>query len=105
MENVLIWLRTYVVDTLGYIEYECRALPIALLCNHFETKEAALDKSANTVVLTRSRKQSNRKVIQRKFRKVGRSERHQRMPHEAKAATKISQYQVASPSRSYVLHS
>jgi hypothetical protein len=41
MENVPIWLRTYVVDTLRYIEYERRALPIALLCNHFETKEAA----------------------------------------------------------------
>jgi hypothetical protein len=46
MENVPIWLRTYVADTLRYIEYERRALPIALLCNHLETKEAALDKSA-----------------------------------------------------------
>ena len=31
---VPIWLRTYVADTLRYIEYERRALPIALICEH-----------------------------------------------------------------------
>jgi hypothetical protein len=38
MEFVPIWLRTYVADTLRYIEYERRALPIALICNEI-TKE------------------------------------------------------------------
>ena len=30
IENVPIWLRTYVADTLRYIEYERRALPVSL---------------------------------------------------------------------------
>jgi hypothetical protein len=33
MDIVPIWLRTYVADTLRYIEYERRALPVALICN------------------------------------------------------------------------
>jgi hypothetical protein len=33
MDIVPIWLRTFVADTLRYIEYERRALPIALICN------------------------------------------------------------------------
>eukprot|EP00934_Nitzschia_sp_Nitz4_P006918 Nitzschia sp. Nitz4//scaffold41_size133979//27876//35172//NITZ4_003333-RA/size133979-snap-gene-0.98-mRNA-1//1//CDS//3329551428//6908//frame0 len=33
MDIVPVWLRTYVADTLRYIEYERRALPIALICN------------------------------------------------------------------------
>jgi hypothetical protein len=33
MNIVPVWLRTYVADTLRYIEYERRALPIALICN------------------------------------------------------------------------
>jgi hypothetical protein len=36
MDIVPVWLRTYVADTLRYIEYERRALPIALICDHFE---------------------------------------------------------------------
>ncbi|KAL7473776.1 hypothetical protein ACHAXS_014443 [Conticribra weissflogii] len=39
IENVPIWLRTYVADTLRYIQYERRALPVALLCNQMEKKE------------------------------------------------------------------
>lgn len=39
IENVPIWLRTYVADTLRYIEYERRALPVALLCNQMERVE------------------------------------------------------------------
>jgi hypothetical protein len=31
IENVPIWLRTYVADTLRYIEYERRALPVSLV--------------------------------------------------------------------------
>ena len=38
IEFVPVWLRTYVADVLRYIEYERRALPIALLCNHFKNK-------------------------------------------------------------------
>ncbi|EJK48860.1 hypothetical protein THAOC_32309, partial [Thalassiosira oceanica] len=36
IDNVPIWLRTYVADCLRYIEYERRALPVALLCNQME---------------------------------------------------------------------
>ena len=36
IENVPIWLRTFVADCLRYIEYERRALPVALLCNQME---------------------------------------------------------------------
>ena len=35
LDNVPIWLKTFAADTLRYIEYERRALPIALLSNHF----------------------------------------------------------------------
>ena len=37
MDFVPIWLRTYVADTLRYVEYERRALPIALICNELFT--------------------------------------------------------------------
>ncbi|KAG7356205.1 SET methyltransferase domain containing protein [Nitzschia inconspicua] len=43
MEIVPIWLRTFVADTLRYIEYERRALPIALLCNEI-TKDNEKEK-------------------------------------------------------------
>lgn len=39
IENVPVWLRTYVADCLRYIEYERRALPVALLCNQMERLE------------------------------------------------------------------
>ena len=39
MDFVPIWLRTYVADTLRYIEYERRALPIALICNSLFSPE------------------------------------------------------------------
>jgi hypothetical protein len=39
MDFVPIWLRTYVADTLRYIEYERRALPIALVCNQLFTED------------------------------------------------------------------
>lgn len=48
IEVVPVWLRTFVADTLRYIEYERRALPIALLCDHLasnkqESEENAID--------------------------------------------------------------
>ena len=36
VEYVPVWLRTYVADILRYIEYERRALPVALLCDHLD---------------------------------------------------------------------
>ncbi len=39
IENVPVWLRTYVAECLRYIEYERRALPVALLCNQMERQE------------------------------------------------------------------
>mmetsp|Transcript_10662 Transcript_10662/g.16290 ORF Transcript_10662/g.16290 Transcript_10662/m.16290 type:complete len:2385 (+) Transcript_10662:186-7340(+) len=47
MENVPVWLRTYVCDVLRYIEYERRALPIALLCNDLKNKKEKQDESAS----------------------------------------------------------
>jgi hypothetical protein len=41
LDNIPIWLRTYVADTLRYIEYERRALPVSLLCNHFSNAQSA----------------------------------------------------------------
>ena len=38
--NIPIWLRTFAADVLRYIEYERRALPIALLCNHFDSDDS-----------------------------------------------------------------
>lgn len=37
MDLVPVWLKTYVADTLRYIEYERRALPISLICDHLST--------------------------------------------------------------------
>jgi len=42
MDYIPIWLRTFVADTLRYIEYERRALPVALLCNHFSQNKSQL---------------------------------------------------------------
>jgi len=39
IDYVPIWLRTFVADTLRYIEYERRALPIALICDHLSTSD------------------------------------------------------------------
>ncbi|CAJ1896278.1 unnamed protein product [Cylindrotheca closterium] len=41
MDFVPIWLQTYVADTLRYIEYERRALPIALICNQLYPEDEA----------------------------------------------------------------
>ena len=50
MDIVPIWLRTFVADTLRYIEYERRALPIALICNTLfkETDEDEADSVPST---------------------------------------------------------
>lgn len=56
MANVPIWLKTYVADVLRYIEYERRALPVALLCDHFKTdktnenKSLPLESTSNTKI-------------------------------------------------------
>eukprot|EP00957_Ditylum_brightwellii_P178588 13603694-Ditylum_brightwellii.AAC.1 len=39
MKYIPIWLRTFVADTLRYIEYERRALPVAILCNHISKEK------------------------------------------------------------------
>ena len=45
MDYIPIWLRTFVADTLRYIEYERRALPVALVCNHFSQEADCHDHS------------------------------------------------------------
>ncbi len=47
MDIVPIWLRTYVADTLRYIEYERRALPIALICNDLYDESGSSPPSGN----------------------------------------------------------
>ena len=49
MDIVPVWLQTYVADTLRYIEYERRALPIALICNHLSKPESETLKSSELV--------------------------------------------------------
>lgn len=75
LDNVPIWLKTFAADTLRYIEYERRALPIALLSNHFsqggvpftntnddaaedraETKESSKGKGRKSSSSSRSKK-------------------------------------------------
>ena len=68
IENVPIWLRTYVADTLRYIEYERRALPVMLLCNHLERKEVDAMESSSTKQ-TLKNGQSN-KLTAKKQKKV-----------------------------------
>jgi CW-type Zinc Finger/Protein SET DOMAIN GROUP 2 C-terminal/SET domain len=41
LDMVPVWLRTYVADALRYIEYERRALPIALICDHLSASKKA----------------------------------------------------------------
>jgi hypothetical protein len=51
MDMVLICLCTYVADTLCYIEYERRALPIWLICDHLAaSKRAGLKASATQLI-------------------------------------------------------
>ncbi|KAL3921197.1 MAG: hypothetical protein SGILL_002873 [Bacillariaceae sp.] len=47
MEFVPIWLRTYIAETLRYIEYERRSLPIALICNEITKEPKSSKKEAN----------------------------------------------------------
>ena len=51
IDIVPVWLRTYVADTLRYIEYERRALPIALICNDLydETGNVPVQESEESV--------------------------------------------------------
>ena len=57
IDNVPIWLRTYVADCLRYIEYERRALPVALLCNQME--RMSKDSKAAVAKRKSSAKKSN----------------------------------------------
>lgn len=47
MDIVPVWLRTYVADTLRYIEYERRALPIALICNDLYDESGSAAPASN----------------------------------------------------------
>jgi hypothetical protein len=47
LENVPVWLRTFVADVLRYIEYERRALPISLICDHISSAKKQNDRVAS----------------------------------------------------------
>ena len=49
LDIVPVWLRTYVADALRYIEYERRALPIALICEHLSTSSSKKDEADDPV--------------------------------------------------------
>jgi hypothetical protein len=49
MDIVPVWLQTYVAYTLRYIEYERRALPIALICDHLSKPESETLKGSELV--------------------------------------------------------
>eukprot|EP00978_Attheya_sp_CCMP212_P042737 scaffold265886_cov50-Attheya_sp.AAC.2 len=84
MENVPIWLRTFVADTLRYIEYERRALPLALLKNQVTatqsekkgTKkkrrikpavtEKVIELEDNNVLTNATEKKKKKKAVKRK---------------------------------------
>ena len=50
LETVPVWLKTYVADALRYIEYERRALPISLICEHLSTVKRKKEDKASSVV-------------------------------------------------------
>ena len=77
MSNVPVWLRTYVADVLRYIEYERRALPIALLCDHFKT-----DKASEAAKGTPKKSESNPKNSMPKSTKSKPKRRQQGEPRE-----------------------
>ena len=56
LDIVPVWLRTYVADTLRYIEYERRALPISLICDHLSSGR---QKKPNTAVSQPLKSQTN----------------------------------------------
>lgn len=43
LDMIPVWLRTYIADTLRYIEYERRALPISLICDHLASSKEEED--------------------------------------------------------------
>ena len=61
--NVPVWLRTYVADVLRYIEYERRALPVALLCDHFkiDVSVEGTDSLLKTDLIPKSSSKKSRK--------------------------------------------
>lgn len=65
MEFVPIWLRTFVADTLRYIEYERRALPIALLCNEI-TKVNEIEKKKSESEACPAAKSTLKKTVDQK---------------------------------------
>ncbi len=63
-QTLPVWLRTYTADTLRYIEYERKALPIALIHNHFtmnETKQNNNDDAITTKKVELSKNNSSKK--------------------------------------------
>lgn len=71
MDSVPIWLRTYVADTLRYIEYERRALPIALLCNHLEKENPGNESTGTGKDTSTSKKPSSDGASKKRAKKDG----------------------------------
>jgi len=53
LDMIPVWLRTYVADTLRYIEYERRALPISLICDHLSSAKESDDDDDVSVLPTK----------------------------------------------------
>jgi hypothetical protein len=59
LENVPVWLRTFVADVLRYIEYERRALPISLICDHLSSFKKQSNRDTSPRVLKEPTKPEN----------------------------------------------
>jgi hypothetical protein len=59
LENVPVWLRTFVADVLRYIEYERRALPISLICDHLSSAKKQSNRDTSPRVLKEPTKPEN----------------------------------------------
>lgn len=53
LDFVPVWLRTFVADTLRYIEYERRALPISLICDHLASLKDSEEEEVGPELLQR----------------------------------------------------
>ena len=63
IENVPVWLRTFVADCLRYVEYERRALPVALLCNQMERTEKKKDKEKRKAKAKKTKSAPTKEVV------------------------------------------
>jgi len=96
LDNVPIWLKTFAADTLRYIEYERRALPIALLSNHFSQGGVPFTNSQDDPEEQTERKESSKS----KGKRGSSSSRSKKNAKKAKSSSSDSKRRAnASPTK------